>query len=151
MEYEIIENSDSIKVSLEGREFLQVLRKSTWTAELVSKFYKDDTLILESSFSVILFSRRMTINYQNLGENIVVSKKRGKYLLYCRRNLFRNDRSHFKNPIYLLYKNEQVFGEVYSIPFGISLPPFKYKVMYKKEEEDNFYSLLFFLMELTSF
>ena len=151
MEYGVIHHRTSIKVLCKGWEYIDVSRQGTWTARLVSRFYKDGDLILESSVSTAIFSRSLIINYQKLAENIVVSKNKRAFTFICGKDVLRSEQKIFKNPIYLLYRNDEVCGEVYQEPFGISLPPYKYRVVFKKDQETNLYSLLTFLMELPDY
>lgn len=148
MEYEIIQHEDDIEVFSEGKDFLKVIRRTKWNGSLISRFYKEDTMILESRCFVFAFYKDLSISYQAMKENMTLIKRKGTYYLAVGDDEFRNKYHFLKNPVYSLLKNNEPCGEVYAVPFGFSLPPFKFKAVFKESEGRAIFALLMFLIDL---
>ena len=63
-------------------------------------------------------------------------------------NLLQVKRKYFKNPLYLLYANTEIKGEVKTKLHGFAESPKVYHVTFYKQNDINFYLLLLFLMNL---
>jgi hypothetical protein len=148
MEYEILQNQDDIEVSFNGARFLIVKRKFNWLGKVISKIYKEDELIVESDYQVLFFTKSITIRYQRLEAPIRLFKKNKQFALSYKGQELAMKRRYFKNPIVLIYLNQEPSAEVFAEPLGPSLPPFKYKMVFKEAGESGIYSLLLFLLDL---
>jgi hypothetical protein len=149
IEYLIKQYTDDIYVSINNQEFLTVKRKFNILGKLTSRFYQSDKLILETSYDIAFFRKYLVIIIQNLPKQLDLKKVRGIYLLNYENVFLRVKRKYFKNPVYQLYANEELVGEVETKVNGFAESPTRYKVLFYRENEMNYYLLLLFLMNLS--
>jgi hypothetical protein len=146
MEYTVIQYADNLEVFFRENLFLKVIRNHNWWGTLISKFYKEDMLIMESHYRISFYKTYISLKYQLLDKKITVSKIKGDHLLMVDSHVFQVKKRSFKNPVYTVFKDGSVYANVHTKGDGLVLPPYEYKVIFETEDEYNFYGLIWILM-----
>lgn len=152
MEYRIIEHQDDIEIFYsDGQKLLHVARRHTWTGKRISKMYRDDKLVLESEYNAFLFMVHLSITYQDLEDAVSLEKRKREFYILYDDNVIAAKFHYFKTPFCVFYNKEERIGELRPENPGWHLPPGQYKAVFERDERVNFYSLLLFSMQLSTY
>lgn len=129
-------------------EYLKVKRHFNLSGRLVSTFFQEGKIILETGYLIFLFRKFLSINYQDLPAVVTLEKVKGNYILNYDDNFLLVKRRYFKNPLYQLYSNNNLQGNVNTKVNGFTEIPIVYKIHFENDKDVNFYLLLLFLINL---
>lgn len=148
LEFVVKQYTDDIFVYQNFAECLTVKRSFNLLGKLTSKFFQGDKLILETGYDIFFFRKFLSIKYQNLPVALELKKVKGNYILVNDDNSLSVKRRYFKNPLYQLYSNNEIKGNVNSMVNGFTETPTLYYVLFITDSDLNFYLLLLFLINL---
>lgn len=146
--YIVEQFTDDIVVREGNKELIKIKRKFDWWGKLTSSFIKDDICILETTYDIILFKKVLSIKKQNLPVILYLTKANGFFYLSYEDSRFKLVRHYLKNPIYTLFNNDYKIGEVSTELSGFTKTPIVWNVAFEQQDDNNFYALLRFLIEL---
>jgi hypothetical protein len=148
LHYIVKQYTDDIFVYQNTVEYMTVKRSFDIFGKLTSKFFQDGKLILETGYDIFLFRKFLSIKYQNLPVSLELKKMKGNYILIQDSNFLSVKRKYFKNPLYQLYSNKEIKGDVNSKVNGFAETPTIYNVLFSTDSDVNFYLLLLFIINL---
>lgn len=148
MKYRIEQYTDRINAYFENDCFLKVDVKYNLSGTISSKYYHDDVLILETMYEVAFFRLNIDIVFQGSKDIVTIEKIKNKIYMKANCDSFTLRRNYFKNPIYILLKNDLPVANVSTMLNGISFEPRVFNVEFKQDEISYFYCLLYFLIVL---
>lgn len=140
-EIDVIDNDEVI---------LKVKYRDTFFGRTIYQFYKKERLILETTYLVSFFRMYITIDVQNLDNEIQLKRNYGNYSFIHNGKELSIKKKYFKNPIYHLMIDRNLVGGISTKLWGLAETPTIYNVEFYEEDEENFYFLLLFIASRTT-
>ncbi len=150
MNYRIERHFKEIDVIYKSEIILKVKYRDTFFGRTIYQFYKNESLILETTYLVSFFRLYISIDVQNLDREIQLKRNSGNYSFIHNGKELVIKKKYFKNPTYHLMIDENIVGGVSTKLWGLAETPTIYNVDFYEEDEENFYLLLLFIASRTS-
>jgi hypothetical protein len=150
MNYRIERHLKEIDVFYNNEVILKVKYRDAFFGRTIYQFYKNERLILETTYLVSFFRTYIYIEVQNLEHEIELKRNSGNYSFIHKGKQLVIKKKYFKNPIYHLIIDENIVGGVSIKLWGITETPTIYNVEFYEEDEENFYLLLLFIASRTT-
>jgi hypothetical protein len=143
----IVSQEEKITVSNNGNLFFKADAKNYIKYNL--RFYKEDKFILETSSMAFVFFKKIWVKEQYLPYDIEFVKQKGLFgfLLKFNGNLIYIRQRPLRNPVYRLYFNGILMGEVQDYK-GISVGRHYTVTTFTEDEILNLYLLITFAIQL---
>ncbi len=130
---------------------LKVDQTSPWVGKSRYKFFINEVLFLECSYSSTLFSRLIKVEYKNFNKHIEFEKVGKRILLNYEHNYY-DVVKKFKmfgkmNPLFKLFKNSIVSGEAFllkKISFGGGT---MFRIDFYSDDESNLFQVILFILK----
>jgi hypothetical protein len=112
MNYRIERHLKEIDVIDNNEIILKVKYRDTFFGRTTYQFYKEERLILETTFLVSFFRMYISIEVQNLEHEIELKRNSGSYSFIHKGKQLGIKQKYFKNPVYHLMIDENIVGGI---------------------------------------
>lgn len=145
-----IRQNINITVNNSEKQFLFVKRKLG--GKVISQFYQNDSLVLESSLYTIFLRQTIDITYQNLPHFVSFQRTRGWYYsLLFEETILSLKVKYFRRPTFRLLKDGVEIATLEN-PKLIAIESRYYEMNTSTEDETiNLYLMILFLAQLRGF